>query len=211
MSQVTEGNVAGLRFWRHLRRKSATGDKKCRRSDHFCHLRRSVLLPAMSRAVICDVLFCHLQRSVLPPATLCAVTCDVLFCHLRRKSAVGAKKCRRSDHFCHLRRSVLLPAMSRAVICDVLFCHLQRSVLPPATLCAVTCDVLFCHLQRLITADGESEAAFHHETDGMDGKTIDVCPANTGKIVAYGRIEIDAQPGSDHELCTGAYACRPLE
>ena len=95
--------------------------------------------------------------------------------------------------------------------CDALRCHLRHFLLSPAMSRAATCDSSFCHLGRLITADGESEAAFHHETEGMDGKTIDVCPANTGKIVAYCRIEIDAQPGSDHELCTGAYACRPLE
>ena len=176
---------------------------------------------------------------MLPPATLCAVTCDVPCCHLRRKSATRDKKCRRSGEYCrhatfpsvtcdalrcYLRRSILSPAAQighrgqkvsqvRRILqtCDALRCHLRHFLLSPAMSRAATCDSSFCHLGRLITADGESEAAFHHETEGMDGKTIDVCPANTGKIVAYGRIEIDAQPGSDHELCTGAYACRPLE
>ena len=35
-SQVAGQSVAGLRFWRHLRRKSATGAKKRRRSGVFC-------------------------------------------------------------------------------------------------------------------------------------------------------------------------------
>ena len=106
-------------------------------------------------------MFFHLRRSILPPATFYSVTC----CANRPQ---GTKSVAGPANIADMRHFLLSPAMSRAA----------------------TCDSSFCHLGRLITADGESEAAFHHETEGMDGKTIDVCPANTGKIVAYCRIEI---------------------
>ena len=54
----------------HLLRKSATGDKKCRRSGEYCR-------PATLCAVTCDISFCHLRCPVLPPATAPSVTWDV--------------------------------------------------------------------------------------------------------------------------------------
>ena len=105
------------------------------------------------------------------------------FCrHLRRKSATGEKKRRRSDCFCR-----------------------------PATFPSVTCDVSFRHLGRLIAADRESEATFHHEADGVDGKTVYIGPAHACEIVAHSGVQINAQPGSDHVLRAGTYPCRPLE
>ena len=94
--------------------------------------------------------------------------------------------------------------------CDVSSCHLRRFFVSPATFPSVTCDS-YCHLRRLITADRESEAAFHHEADGMDGKTVNIGPAHACEIVAHHGVQIYAQPGSDHVLRAGTNASGPLE
>ena len=81
-SQVWWRNVAGLRFRLHLRRESATGAKKRRRSDHF-------LRPATLWVVTCDVLGCDLRQSGPSPATFWAITCDSRGHHLRHLQPLG--------------------------------------------------------------------------------------------------------------------------
>ena len=55
-SQVKPQTVAGLQKSRHLRRKSATGAKKRRRSGKKHR-------PATQNSITCDTLLCHLRHS----------------------------------------------------------------------------------------------------------------------------------------------------
>ena len=48
-SQVRARNVAGLRFWRHMRRKSATGEKSVAGPANYADLRRKSLGPATQK------------------------------------------------------------------------------------------------------------------------------------------------------------------
>ena len=80
--QVRWRNVVGLRFRLHLRRESATGAKKRRRSELFFR-------PATLWVVTCDVLGCDLRQSGPSPATFWAITCDSRGHHLRHLQPLG--------------------------------------------------------------------------------------------------------------------------
>ena len=89
-SQVRWRNVAGLRFWLHLRRESTTVAKKRRRSELFFR-------PATLWLVTCDVWGCDLRHFGWSPATFWVVTCDSRGHHLQRfgllPATVGAITC----------------------------------------------------------------------------------------------------------------------